>query len=143
MQLLTSHFKSSSVQVGDIDEAFLKNAIKESIANAEPERAKIILKNMTTREQKINPQIIEAYEIAFYINFQPVLVKPFIKIVCKYLYKHQAQLPLLRQILLIIAKVALTTTSLRTLERIFQSKELMDALLANVIEVWWTPYATA
>lgn len=39
--------------------------------------------------------------------------------------------------------MALTTTSLRTLERIFQSKELMDSLNANIIETWWTPYAQA
>jgi len=36
-------------------------------------------------------------------------------------------------LILIIAKTALSTTSLRTLERILSSKELMESIYINII----------
>jgi hypothetical protein len=81
--------------------------------------------------------LIETYEIALHINFQPALIKPFLKIVCKYLFRYNHSILSLKQLVLIIAKTALSTTSLRTLERIFSSKELMEALNFNIILKWW------
>lgn len=135
--------KPTQCLLGDVDEKFLKKLIKQSVLNADPENAKIRLRSMTTREQKLSPLVIEAYEIALYVNFQPVLIKKFLKVVCKQLLTHQASVPCLKQIVTIISKAALTTTSLRTLERIFQSKELMDALKLNIIDTWWAPYSEA
>lgn len=74
----------------------MKKQVKRSVINADPETAKTRYNNLTTRERKLSHDIIEAYEIALHINFQPVLVKKFIKLICKYLTKYQASIPCLK-----------------------------------------------
>lgn len=73
-KLITKH------QLGDIDDKYLKKLITESVANADP-LTSIKHKHLTTLESKLNFQAIEAYEIALHVNFQPVLVKDFLKII--------------------------------------------------------------
>lgn len=41
---------------------------------------------------------------------------------------------------LILNKTVLTSTSLRMLEKIFESEELMRAIKVNVIDTWWINY---
>ena len=41
---------------------------------------------------------------------------------------------------LILNKTVLTSTSLRMIEKIFESEDLMKALKVNVVDAWWTNY---
>ena len=98
------------------DSKAFKNLIKQSLKNvAESEKSQ----NQTSLSDKLDRQAIEAYEIAFHINFEPTLVKQFCKIVAKYLCKYTNDLGKVMQLVVICSKAAITITSLRSLERLF------------------------
>tara|TARA_B110000285_G_C14752684_1_gene435918 strand:+ start:62 stop:451 length:390 start_codon:yes stop_codon:yes gene_type:complete len=118
------------------DEKFLKKLLKDSLERAET-LSKNLSENQGGSDALLDHNLISAYEIGFHINFQPLLVKRFVKIVGKYLQKHQDSVVKVQQLVTILSKVALSITSLRTLERIFNSKELMDALAKHVVWRHW------
>ena len=80
-------FKRTNTQLGDLDATYLKKRIQESIKTADPTDKR--WKHQSTKEAKLNHQAIEAYEIAFFVNFQPLMVKEFIKIMINQLNQGQ------------------------------------------------------
>ena len=73
----------------EINEDHLKNLIKTSIINADPKTMQIT-GHVPSRDKVLSKQTIEAYEIAFTINFQPALLKHFLKIIANYIYKYKS-----------------------------------------------------
>ena len=86
---------------------------------------------------QLNHGMIEAYEIAFYINFSPSLIKLFLKTVTRYLSKFNKDIDKMQQLINILSKMAITVTSLRTLERMFNCEPLMNAIDTHVMGRYW------
>jgi len=55
----------------------------------------------------------------------------------KYLYKHSTNVLKLTQLVHIMNKTALTLTSLRSIEKLFHSKELMAAIKEYIVVQNW------
>ena len=116
----------SIAKVGDIDKAFLKQAIETSLTNSDP-KAKS-KRHMKSSLKELDLDTIGAYEIAFHVNFQPALVDDFLSIVSGAIAKNINSIHALRQTVRIINKTALSCTSLQMIERFWSSKELMDSI---------------
>ena len=94
--------------------------MKDSLEKAET-LSKNLSENQGGTDALLDHNLISAYEIGFHVNFQPLLVKGLVKTVAKYLQKHQDSVVKVQQLVTILSKLALSVTSLRTLERIFNS----------------------
>lgn len=114
-----------------------KQLIKDSLQRAADQYKS---ENQSTMNIQLDHGLIEAYEIGFYINFQPALIKLFLKTIVRYLSKFNKDIDRIQQIVNILSKVAITVTSLRTLERMFNNEALMNALDNQVMGRYWQKY---
>ena len=63
----------------DVDKDYFKKLIKSAIEGVTAQE----YQNLTSQQKLLDLKNIDAYEVAFHVNFQPTYIKIFVKTICK------------------------------------------------------------